>query len=378
MLTRLDLSAAFDTLDHDILIHRLSFTFGLSDNVLNWFKSYLSDRKQKIKIDNFYSDDIPISFGVPQGSVLGPLLFTMYMYPLSKLINSEKFGYHLYADDTQLYCSFKPSSLNVTLSDVQSMTDDVNNWMVSNKLKMNCDKTEVMLCGTRAKLKNIDTDSIVVCNDLISLSSNVRNLGFFFDQNFNLNVHISQIRKSCYFEIRRISHLRPFIDEKSTIQLIISLVFSRLDYCNCLFYNMSEENFQKLQVVQNHCARLVKKAPKRSSATSLLKELHWLPIKFRVSYKVAIFVFKCLNDDSFPSYLKDLISIYTPSRTLRSSDKFLLFKPTVKLATFGEKSFYFSAPDVWNSLPYDLRSCTLFSTFKKKLKTFFFRQAFNC
>ena len=262
MLTMLDLSAAFDTLDHDILILRLSFTFGLSDNVLNWFKSYLSDRKQKIKIDNFYSDDIPISFGVPQGSVLGPLLFTMYMYPLSKLINSEKFGYHLYADDTQLYCSFKPSSLNVTLSDVQSMTDDVNNWMVSNKLKMNCDKTEVMLCGTRAKLKNIDTDSIVVCNDLISLSSHVRNLGFFFDQNFNLNVHISQIRKSCYFEIRRISHLRPFIDEKSTIQLIISLVFSRLDYCNCLFYNMSEENFQKLQVVQNHCARLVKKHPK--------------------------------------------------------------------------------------------------------------------
>ena len=378
MLTMLDLSAAFDTLDHDILIHRLSFTFGLSDNVLNWFKSYLSDRKQKIKIDNFYSDDIPISFGVPQGSVLGPLLFTMYMYPLSKLINSEKFGYHLYADDTQLYCSFKPSSLNATLSDVQSMTDDVNNWMVSNKLKMNCDKTEVMLCGTRAKLKNIDTDSIVVCNDLISLSSNVRNLGFFFDQNFNLNVHISQIRKSCYFEIRRISHLRPFIDEKSTIQLIISLVFSKLDYCNCLFYNMSEENFQKLQVVQNHCARLIKKAPKRSSATSLLKELHWLPIKFRVSYKVALFVFKCLNDDSFPSYLKDLISVYTPSRTLRSSDKFLLFKPTVKLATFGEKSFYFSAPDVWNSLPYDLRSCTLFSTFKKKLKTFFFRQAFNC
>ena len=247
-----------------------------------------------------------------------------------------------------------------------------------NKLKMNCDKTEVMLCGTRTKLKNIDTDSIVVCNDLISLSSNVRNLGFFFDQNFNLNVHISKLRKSCYFQIRRISHLRPFIDEKSTIQLIISLVISRLDYCNCLFYNMSEENFQKLQVVQNHCARLVKKAPKRSSATSLLKDLHWLPIKFRVSYKVAIFVFKCLNDDSFPSYLKDLISVYTPTRTLRSSDKFILFKPTVKLATFGEKSFYFSAPDVWNSLPYDLRSCTLFSTFKKKLKTFFFRQAFNC
>ena len=87
MLTMLDLSAAFDTLDHDILIQRLSFTFGLSDNVLNWFKSYLCDRQQKIKIENYYSDDLSILFGIPQGSVLGPLLFTMYMYPISNAIN---------------------------------------------------------------------------------------------------------------------------------------------------------------------------------------------------------------------------------------------------------------------------------------------------
>ena len=378
MLTMLDLSAAFDTLDHDILIQRLSFTFGLSDNVLNWFKSYLCDRQQKIKIENYYSDDLSILFGIPQGSVLGPLLFTMYMYPSSNVINSEKYGYHLYADDTQLYCSFKPSLIDDAMSNVQNLTHDVNNWMVVNKLKMNCDKTEIMLCGTNSKLKNIDVDSVVICNDLISFSNNVKNLGFFIDQNFNLNLHVSNLRKKCYFEIRKISHLRPFIDEKSTIQLIISLVISKLDYCNCLFYNMSKENFQKLQAVQNHCARLVKKAPKRSSATSLLKELHWLPINFRVSYKVALFVFKCLNDESFPSYLKDLIIIYSPSRTLRSSDKFLLFKPVKKLATFGEKSFNFAAPDVWNGLPFEIRSCTVFPTFKTKLKTFFFRKAFDC
>ena len=149
--------------------------------------------------------------------------------------------------------------------------------MTANKLKMNSDKTEVMLCGTKSKLKDIDVDSVDICDDNISFSNHVKNLGFFIDQNFNLNMHVSHIRKSCYFEIRRISHLRPFIDEKCTIQLIISLVVSKLDYCNCLFYNMSNENFKKLQVVQNHCARLVKKAPKRSSATSLLKDLHWLP-----------------------------------------------------------------------------------------------------
>ena len=168
------------------------------------------------------------------------------------------------------------------------------------------------------------------------------------------------------------SHLRPFIDEKSTIKLVISLVISKLDYCNCLFYNMSNDNFYKLQLIQNHAARLVKKAPKRSSATSILMELHWLPIRQRVSYKIAIIVFKCLNDENFPTYIKELISVYTPSRTLRSSDKLLLEKTLKKLITFGEKSFHFAAPDVWNDLPFELRSCASFNIFKKNLKTHFF------
>ena len=121
------------------------------------------------------------------------------MYPISKVINSEKYGYHLYADDTQLYCSFKPSLIDDAMSNVQNLTHDVNNWMVCNKLKMNCDKTEIMLCGTSSKLKNIDVDSVVICNDLISFSSNVKNLGFFIDQNFNLNLHVSNLRKKCNF-----------------------------------------------------------------------------------------------------------------------------------------------------------------------------------
>ena len=115
---------------------------------------------------------------------------------------------------------------------------------------------------------------------------------------------------------------------------------------------------------------------KSSSATALLKDLHWLPIKQRVSYKIAIIVFKCLNCKDFPSYLKDLISIYNPPRALRSSDKFLLVKPFKKLKTFGQRSFHFSAPTVWNSLPFELRSCTNLNIFKKKLKTHFFKIAF--
>ena len=145
MLTMLDLSAAFDTLDHQILLKRLFSSFGICDTALNWFKSYLENRHQKVKINSFYSDELPISFGVPQGSVLGPLLFTLYVYPLSNVIKKSGFDYHLYADDTQLYSSFKLNDFNDSLNEMSNCAVEVNDWMVCNKLKMNTDKTEVML-----------------------------------------------------------------------------------------------------------------------------------------------------------------------------------------------------------------------------------------
>ena len=144
----LDLSAAFDTLDHQILLSRLSFVFGIKEKALSLIESYLLDRKQKIKLNDLYSQDLPISFGVPQGSVLGPLLFTMYIYPICDVINKEIFNYHIYADDTQLYNFYKPNEVNNAISDISNCTSEINNWMKSNKLKMNADKTEVMFCGS--------------------------------------------------------------------------------------------------------------------------------------------------------------------------------------------------------------------------------------
>ena len=275
MLTLLDLSAAFDTIDHNILFHRLSFYFGIDGKVLGWIKSYLHDRKQKVKLANFYSHDLDLLYGVPQGSVLGPLLFTMYIFPIKDIIKICKdiFSYHLYADDTQLYTKFQPNELENVKSSVSECTIDVNNWMSKNKLKMNTDKTEIILCGTSQKLNTLDINNVVIGDESVYFSQSVKNLGVYLDQNLNLNVHISNVRRSCYFEIRNISKFRHYINEKAAIQLIISLVLSKLDYCNSLFYNMSNENFKKLQTVQNHAARVISKANKRSSALPILKKI---------------------------------------------------------------------------------------------------------
>lgn len=187
---------------------------------------------------------------------------------------------------------------------------------------------------------------------------------------------VSHIRKCCYLEIRKISQIRSYIKEDVTIKLVLSLVISRLDYCNSLFYNIPDENIYKLQLIQNHAACLVKQTPKRCSASSLLKALHWLPVKQRITYKIAIFVYNCLHNDLFPSYLKDLISIYVRNRTLRSSQKNLLVKPLPNLKIFGHRSFEYAAPGVWNSLPDNVKSAESIATFKKRLNTHLFRLSF--
>ena len=145
--------------------------------------------------------------------------------------------------------------------------------------------------------------------------------------------------------------------------LLLGTCISYTNFTNAL---LDLDNFYKLQLIQNHAARIVKKAPKLSSASELLFNLHWLPIKQRVSYKIALTVYKCLHVENFPSYLKDLITPYTPSRNLRSGSQYLLEKPFKKLKTFGKKSFHYAAPEVWNSLPLELRSCSSLPLFKKK------------
>ena len=146
-LTLLDLSAAFDTVDHTFLLRRLGNWFGVSGKALDWFKSYLTGRSQRIKLGNCLSSRSDLSFGVSQGSVLGPLLFTLYTTPLSSLVPGHAIPHHLYADDSQLYVSFSSGDSAAALNSLQSCLASVQSWMSTNKLKLNPDKTEFLLIG---------------------------------------------------------------------------------------------------------------------------------------------------------------------------------------------------------------------------------------
>ena len=198
-LTLLDLSAAFDTIDHNILITRLSTWYGISGTALSWFTSYLTDRQQAIKICNCFSDMLPTSCGVPQGSVLGPLLFTLYTTPLSSVIQGHNLDHHLYADDTQIYISLTTPDACRSLNQVRDCLQDVSLWMKNSKLKLNANKTEFIIIGTvtqRAKLDSFSPTHIL--NQSVTPAPSVSNLRVNFDESFNFKQHISKTCR-CYF-----------------------------------------------------------------------------------------------------------------------------------------------------------------------------------
>ena len=184
---------------------------------------------------------------------------------------------------------------------------------------------------------------------------------------------VNHVFKISYLELRRLAHLRPYLNMDSMKKLVSAFVLSRLDYCNTLFAGLSNDTITKLQRIQNNAARLVLKKPKRHHLSPLLKDLHWLPIKARIDYKVALLCFKCLNNKA-PAYIKDLIVPYTPARMLRSSSSNLLSTPRVSSKKYGERAFTFSGPQIWNSHPENIRSEEGLEKSKKSLKTYLFRK----
>ncbi len=187
--------------------------------------------------------------------------------------------------------------------------------------------------------------------------------------------HISSLCRTTFLALRRIASIRPFLSNSSTEKLVASMITSRLDYCNATFAGVADEQIARIQKIQNNAARLILKKSKRDHVTPLLKELHWLPVKYRIQYKLATLAFRHF-DGTLPPYLSSSLCTYQPSRSLRSSTERLLKIPKTNLKTFGERSFGYIAPTVWNSLPADLRASPSLPTFKVNLKTHFFRQAF--
>ena len=368
ILVLLDLSAAFDTVDHGILLSRLSNRFGITGTVLEWFRSYLSDRTQFVQVNGACSASHVLEFGVPQGSVLGPLLYSMYTSPLGEIARRHQMFYHFYADDTQLYITFRTSSvsdMNLSNAKLVNCVRDIDAWMLFNKLKLNKDGSEVLVISSsyrpRPPLSSVD-----ICNETVSCSPSARNIGVIFDQSLCMAPHVNAVCQSSFFHLRNIGFIRKYLTYDAAKIIIHAFVVSKLDYCNSLLYGLPSYLIRKLQHVQNSASRLVNQCPRIWHITPVLTDLYWLPVSFRIEFKIMLITYKVLHDRA-PIYIQELLQLYTPSRNLRSSNGNLLVKPYFNLNSNGKRAFSVAAPELWNNLPEDIKSANSIDDFKRKL-----------
>ena len=369
-LLLLDLSAAFDTLDHSILLERLSKSYGIKDGAAEWLRSYLTGRTFSVHVNGHDSDIKNVLFGVPQGSLLGPLLFILYTRDLSYIAAKYGLSIHLYADDTQLYIGFQPSDNNNCIKDrIEKCLIDIKQWMSQNYLKLNPEKTDMITIGSQKRLQTFQGLIIFQENEKLESSKIVKLLGVLLDPTLSMVQEINQKCSAAYFHLRNIGRIKRCLDEKRRIMLVQSLVLSKLDYCNSVLANVPGYLIKKLQRVMNAAVRLIYNVRKRAHITPYLMKAHFLPVKFRIRFKLCLLVYKAMNDMA-PDYIKELLVPRIPA--LRGERDVMMLKIPPK----KEKTIHYQMCMHWNSLPQNIRLSPTILQFKKELKTYYFNEAF--
>ena len=331
ILLLLDLSAAFDTVDHSILLSRLHDRFGVNGTAAAWFESYLTSRTQFVRVNDCRSTQRSLERGVPQGSVLGPLLYLLYTSPIADIIKFHKLQYHLYADDTQLYISFRTDcsyDLSLAKRRVECCVNDIDCWMVNNGLKLNQDKTELVLISSKFRCRP-SLEFIQVVDEKIRPKPPPRNPGVIIDQSLDLTDHVNKICVSCQYHLRNIAKIRKYLSEDTSQILVHAFISSKLDNCNSLLYGLPKHLLNRLRLIQNTAARIVTLSKRFDHITPILFKLHWLPLGYRIHFKILLLVYKCLNGLA-PTYLSELLRYTNGPRLLRSSSQNFLAVPRTR------------------------------------------------
>ena len=374
LLALLDLSSAFDTVDHNILLRRLHISFGLDGLALNWLRSYLDGRVCRVRVGGASSPTVSMTCGVPQGSVLGPILFSLYISDLNLIIAGHGLQAHFYADDTQVYGHCDHNQAAELSSQVSICVDDIDQWMKSSRLQLNPKKSEVIWFTSRRRSHQCPTAPVRFGNEWISPVRSVRNLGVFLDSDLTMNTHVGHISRLCFTMLRQIKAVATSLPVSGLKTLVTSLVLSRLDYCNSALVGLPKSSTRRLQSVVNAAARLVTRVNKYDHISPILHQLHWLRVNSRIEFKVALMTFKCLNRMA-PTYLASCIQRVQDipaRRRLRSSSSSRLLVPAGRLKSAGDRRFAVAGPRLWNRLPPEVTSATTIESFRKKLKTHLF------
>ena len=375
-LVFLDFSAAFDTIDHAILVERLKHNYGIRDKALDLLSSYLKNRNYRVKINNSLSDITKLNFGVPQGSILGPVIFSLYISHIRTIAENYNINIHFYADDIQLYMQCNEDT---NFHHLTNCLEKIQSWTNNNFLKLNNDKTKILTVSTNS-YKLFKIKELKIMGKLIQVQDSVKNLGFVIDNNLNMVKQINHICSQGYGMLKNLWKIsKKVTDINVRTQLIHSGILSRTDYCNALYTFLPNTQLKKLQKLINSAVRFIfniKGIDRRNHITPYLRELHFLPVHYRVKFKICLMVYKCINNQS-PCYLQNLIHLRIPCwhRTLRiDHDKLLLAYKAPYKQEYKNRGFSIASSRFWNTLPFHIRNSPSTTAFKVQLKTFYFRE----
>ena len=375
VLVLLDLSAAFDTVVHGLLLSDME-SIGVEQEALQYLRSYLQNRRYCVQIGNAFSVCESLTRGVPQGSVLGPILFCVYTKGLSSVLQEQGVKFKLFADDTQLYLSV--SDIENTTENLNRILQSVREWMDFKHLKLNENKTEYMLVGKKNNLRDLGIVNMNINGNNIHVADRVRDLGVLLDCNLTLSDQINSVVRIAGYHLRNIAFVKKYVDESSVKKLVINSVITRIDYCNSIYFRLPKSQLKKLQNMINRAARLIKGIPPRERITPVLVGLHWLPIKARIIFKICVMTHQALRTGC-PPYLRELLIVMQPSEgtnTRRTLDGVTLFEPRCSM-NYGFRAFRSAAPRLYNKLPLDIRRVECIKSFKKKLKTHLFSECYD-
>ncbi len=357
----LDLQKAFDTVDHNILLNKLR-TFNSSDKSISWFQQYLLGRFQAVRTRGTTSSFLPMTCGVLQGSILGPMLFILYINDLEKYLELSKVS--LYADDMALYVQAR-SQAEIML-DLRLELSMVHEWLKANKLTLNVDKTKYMVFGTKTALVHKPDLNIRIDGEKLERVSVMKYLGVFLDEHLTFSEHISTVCKKSSQKLGILHKAQEFLDRKTSLIVYKSLVVPYMDYCDVVYMVANEGELKNLHLIQNAACRCILPADKRTNTELMHTELNLTRLAEGRKKHLQIECYKNVTNSE-----GILHSFFTPvanrsQRQTQNTDANNMYVRDIR-SVCGRKSFSYRGPVTWNSIHKDVRQAVWVGIFKSHL-----------
>ena len=362
----IDFRKAFDLVDHDILLKKLSL-YRCNSSALNWFKSYLSNRKQTIESEEGLADFANIRSGVPQGSILGPTLFLIFINDLPLYFKNCSSA--LFADDATAHTHSK--NVDTIEDNLQDEFGNALTWSKENKMQVHFTKTTCMLAGTRQKINESRQLSIQADGINIQTVSKQKLLGIYIDETLSWNPQIDYLCSNISTKISLLRQLSTYVPAEAQKLYYQGYILPLIDYGSITWGSTSSANIARLNKLQKRAARIILHADFTTPSPLMFKELRWLSVSDRLKYNKATMIYKALNNQT-PEYISNLLKPMSEvhALNLRSSENGSLFVPRSH-TTLYDGSFSCSAPRLWNTLPPTVKNSGTLKGFKQSLKLCF-------